>query len=191
MGDYWGFGHSEPSLCVLADSLFYVRGQAGWLDVIQVLFHVLADMVEPRTMIVAHAGARVLNGDYMNMASECYAFRPDALLVVSMGNDLYRRRADAARIAAALLELRRYAPSVTYVYGGSSSVWGFDDPMYDRDVQEVCDALCCSTGERELVGARTFDRVGHLRPSSIGLLCSAVVVWGRSASDSAPIRARL
>ena len=191
MGEHWGFGHSDPSLCVLVDSLFQIRGQAGWLDVIQVLFHVLADMVEPRTMIVAHEGARVLNGDYMNMASECYAFRPDALLVISMGNDLYQRRADATHIAAALLDLRKYAPRVTYVYGGSSSVWGFGDPMYDPAVQEVCDALCCSTGEPELVGAQTFDRIGHLRPSSIGLLCAAVVVWGRRAVGTAPIRARL
>ena len=118
-------------------------------------------------------------------------FAPDALLVVSMGNDLYPQRADAARIASSLLELRRYASSVTYVYGGSSSLWGYDDPMYDRDVQEVCEALCCSTGELELIGACTADRIGHLRSGSIGLLCSAVVAWARRATETAPIRARL
>ncbi len=75
--------------------------------------------------------------------------------------------------------------------GGSPATWRYTAFGYDEFVAMVCGRLSCRDGSAELAGVAIGDAIGHVRPSSVGQLCHAVVSWLRAAVAQVPIRARL
>jgi len=171
---FWGYGDLHPRLVVVMDSLAIVHGPRGRGDATPVLQWMLSMHVST-VFVIVFSGARVLNGDYLRLVDAAFSLGADHLLVVSMGNDV----TDGATAAPIARELRRCLDRFTsakLVYGASATVWGYSNRDYDDTVCCVCSILGCSSGARELHGARLGDSIGHLRVQSVPL-CAAVVSW--------------
>ena len=67
LGRFWGYGDREPQLVILMDSIVMVRGPRGRADATPIIQWMVSKSV-CRTVVVAYPGARVLRGDYMEMA---------------------------------------------------------------------------------------------------------------------------
>ena len=67
LGRFWGYGDREPQLVILMDSIVMARGQGGRADATPIIQWMVSKSV-CRTVVVAYPGARVLRGDYMEMA---------------------------------------------------------------------------------------------------------------------------
>ena len=191
VGEFWGYGDRSPRFVVLVDSLFQLRSTAGWFDVSMLVYYCLIDALAIPSMVVAMPGARARRGDYRRMDMACQGASVDALLVISMGNDLLQGCVGVGAVAVELSAIQSMFPCVSMVYGGSASIWGYTNADYDKLVASICARLCCRDGSAELEGVQIGDAIGHLRPASAGQLCDAVVTWARAAMARVPIRARL
>ena len=192
VGDYWGYGDRYPRLVILADSIYQVRGRGGWADACPIAQWAVGKTMAISTLIVAYSGARVGQGDYLRMAMAVAEMRPEVVLAISMGNDLYGRGAiDSWAIAEGLRKLCTVLPDVHFIYGGSAAVWGYSNENYDKKVREVCELLGCQDGSAELFGVATVDSIGHLNVNSVPQLCKATVLWSKKSVKAMLSRARL
>ena len=192
-GRFWGYGDPAPHLLVFTDSILNVRGVRGRADATPMIHWMLSMCICP-TVIVPHPGARVLRGDYLDMAHATMSLQATTTLIISMGNDLYGRACDGGEPSDIADGLRRVLSCVSngyVIYGGSAAVWGYADTSYDTSVAEVCALLNCDSGANELLGVRTADAIGHLRVESVPQLCTAILHWCRPICYVGAPKARL
>ena len=178
LGRFWGYGDRRPQLIVLTDSILTIKGPLGRRDATPVVQWALSMLVCP-TIVVAYGGARVKRGDYADMVKACAIFGSVTTLIVSMGNDVYGG-VKATAIADVLKQILATIPNGYVIYGGSASVWGYPEGIYDTEVNKVCELLDCPSGASELANVETVDTIGHLHVKAVPQLCQAFVHWCRS-----------
>ena len=151
----------------------------------------LCDATRASYMIVERPGA--VAADYPYMAHDVGLYSCRLALVVSMGNDLIRKDVNPEAIAEQLKEAGAMYCTVRYIYGGSAALWGYgadsyDNVLfYDHHFGRVCSLVGGFSGAEELQGAQTADKIGHLRPASMHILCKAFETWVR---DAMPVQQR-
>ena len=181
LGLFWGYGDRNPQLVVLTDSILTVKGPQGRGDATPVVQWILSMHVCP-TVVLAYPGARVMRGDYLEMVNACANLGCATTLIVSMGNDLYGG-VKATAIADGLKQILATIPNGHVIFGGSASVWGYQDGTYDAEVKEVCNLLGCPNGATELANVKTVDAIGHLHVKAVPQLCKAFVQWCSSVRN--------
>jgi hypothetical protein len=199
--------HEQVDFLILADSFMDAWSAKG----IQPFAAEVVSFLQTLGLAVAvvyQPGACWQSGDYLRMLEYYDSRYPrvQAVMTISMGNDLYRYDVDSSTsgcIFAAMEAFRRSPASCNpfHVYGGSSSVWNhpqhwqFD--RYDDVVRQVNDDINASLyaksvdGAKELQGISTADRLGHLSPESIPIALSAVQRWLEYATQKHGLKSRL
>ena len=177
VGGFWGYGDAKPRLVVVTDSITIVAGPRGRWDATPIVQWMLSMQVSS-AFVISYPGARVLSGDYLRIVEAAVSLGAQHMVIVSMGNDV---TATAETITEGLRCVLRRFPAARVVYGASGAVWGYANEAYDDTVQKVCSILGCTSGTRELYGARTSDFIGHLHVEAVPRLCDAIVTWCLSA----------
>ena len=161
-------------------------------------------VVKPGACMHSSSGSN----DYLQMLKVYHRYisqrktfvRLQSMLVISMGNDLYRlpgygvlwQVKEAAVWLAAHLKDRN-VPRTVMVYGGSAGVWQWyarENPKakgYDHAADQVRRVMKYAgfpviSGEEELLGIAIADDIGHISKRSISQALRAVYSWLRDPS---------
>ena len=184
VGKYTVCGPRHARLVVLMDSIAWTRPYTFWVNLCLATFQ---DVFSMPVRAICIGGARVLNGDYKKMYEEVMLKeRCQYILVVALGNDVYKLGAQSSAYYSSfgdqLVSLKEYG-EVGLVFGGSSSIWGYTDDVYDYHVRRVCaecrKRLVYVSAGLELQGVETADCIGHVRARSSNILFNALVSWMR------------
>ena len=144
--------------------------------------------------VLGLAGASiVLSGatlrGFTSILPEKPIFKYKFVLVVSMGNDLYKQKSYPLSVEADLscldAKCKEIAEKVFYVYGGSASVWnyqGVEGMLYDEFVDRVVNyargkSMSIIRGAHQLAGIKIKDKIGHVSARSYRQVVEAYVVW--------------
>ena len=210
--------HGRTGL-VLLDSIVFMRDMvnrdAGIVNVVNRLVNDICKITGIGVTAVYRGGvtfgSHKAGSTYTDMFQWCVSNLPMAsyefLLVVSMGNDSYfsalsETKGDSSRKAGTLAGIKdfldltgEYAEthrlSMMVVYGASSAVWGYTDPIacsYDghvklavQFVEELAhDDLVICNGSNELssiVWSDVVDRIGHLDVRAYQKVVAAMICW--------------
>lgn len=182
VGGFWGYGDPKPRLVVVTDSITIVAGPRGRGDATPIVQWMLSMQVSS-AFVISYAGARVLSGDYLRIVEAAVSLGAQHMIIVSMGNDV-TDGATAETITEGLRCVLRRFPAARVVYGASGAVWGYANEAYDDTVRKVCSTLGCTSGARELYGARTSDSIGHFHVEAVPRLCDAIGQWCLSAATA-------
>ena len=190
----------RPIILFVMDSFGYVRSGARWECWVQAFLEHLY-FLRLYSVALVLPGAYISRGDYLDALLDHHEFLDDALMIViiSMGNDLIGSVRpvsvveSAADVISSLQQLRAlirqaqilrgYPVLLSLVYGGSGSVWGYEQSVadaFDHQVRAVLSGVRCdfdfiSTGQEHLGGVVPVDAIGHLRRADVP--ACARVLW--------------
>ncbi len=197
---------------LLSDSFLMAKEDSEWILYASQVIAFLELTMGLVFVVVVKPGACMYSpsgNDYLRMLEvyDQYLMRTkscarlQSMLVISMGNDLYRlghpyivpwQVREAAVWLAAFLKARN-VPRTVMVYGGSATLWqyyAFGKAIairYDQASQQIRSLMTyagfpVTSGEAELGGITTEDDIGHISKSSIAIALRAVYYWLRDTS---------